>query len=255
MNWVFDFYQRQDEWSDAYSGDIGETDHERAATIARHISAGTHRVLELGAGGGQTAAATAAAGHHVTAVEIVPSAATHAQQLAEQDYSGSLRVVNASFYDVELTGRFDVVCYWDGFGVGTDDNQRQLLHRIASWLEPHGCALIDIYAPWYWARVAGREMQIGEIMRRYGFDAEGCHMTDTWWPKTDPQQAATQSLRCYSPADLRLLLAGTGLVIRNIEPGGAVDYQAKTYTPHVPLEQAMQYLVTLTPDATPQQEA
>jgi len=62
----------------------------------------------------------------------------------------------------------------------------------------------------------------------------------------------TQSLRCYSPADLRLLLTGTGLTIQRIEPGGAVDYAAKMYKHHVPLEQAMQYLVTLALDASPQ---
>ncbi|MFN5457566.1 MAG: hypothetical protein ACK5BX_41150, partial [Bradyrhizobium sp.] len=34
-------------------------------------------------------------------------------------------------YTIELAGRFDVVCYWDGFGIGSDADHRRLLRRIA----------------------------------------------------------------------------------------------------------------------------
>lgn len=49
-----------------------------------------------------------------------------------------------------------------------------------------------------------------------------------------------QSLRCYSHADLMLLLEGTRLRLQNVEPGGAVNYDNTTYTKQVPLRQAMQ---------------
>jgi len=44
-------------------------------------------------------------------------------------------------YDVDIGGPFDAVCYWDGFGIGDDQDQRRLLRRIAGWLAPDGRAL------------------------------------------------------------------------------------------------------------------
>jgi len=70
-------------------------------------------------------------------------------------------------------------------------------------------------------------------------------MLDTWWPGDDESQAVTQSLRCYSPADLRLLLQHTGLTLQSLEPGGAVDYDKHEWHPQVPLEQAMSYVAKL----------
>ena len=169
------------------------------------------RVLELGAGGGQNAAAAADAGYDVIAVELVPASVAHARNLAQATRTGTLVVHKADFYTIDLEGPFDVVCYWDGFGVGSDADQRRLLRRIATWLAPDGHALIDISTPWYWAHAAGQEMQVGHAMRRYDFDADACRLLDTWWPVDDPDQRVTQYLRCYSPADLRLLLEGSGL--------------------------------------------
>ena len=53
------------------------------------------------------------------------------------------------------------------------------------------------------------------------------------------------SLRCYSPADLRLLLQGTGLTLTEFWPGGSYDVQAEVWTPEVPLEQDMTYAAVL----------
>jgi hypothetical protein len=38
--------------------------------------------------------------------------------------------------EVELSEQFDVVCYWDGFGVGTDQDQRHLLQSMRLSLNP-----------------------------------------------------------------------------------------------------------------------
>jgi SAM-dependent methyltransferase len=118
------------------------------------------RVLELGAGGGQSALAAAQAGHEVTAVELVPRSAAHARTLVSQATPGTLRVLEDSFYTLALAETFDAICYWDGFGVGTDEQQHILLKRIAGWLAPEGRALVDINTPWYWAKVAGRASTI-----------------------------------------------------------------------------------------------
>ena len=245
MDWVEEFYARQDEWAGVYSGEVTDRERERIAQLEHLAGGGVKHILELGAGGGQAAAAAAEAGYQVTAIELVPTAAAHAQKLAQRNYSGSLTVLQGSFYNVDLPEQFDVVCYWDGFGVGTDQDQRHLLQRIADWLAPAGCALLDINTPWYWAHTAGREMRTETFAWRYGFDARNCRMLDCWWPPQRAREAVTQSLRCYSPADLTLLLEGTGLRLQDVVPGGAVDYVAGTYREQAPLEQAMQYTAKL----------
>jgi SAM-dependent methyltransferase len=249
MEWVEAFYIKQDEWSGCYTGFPGPEDHQRAQVITTALSEQRGRVLELGAGGGQSALATAKRGHEVTAIELVARAAAHAQTFVSQAAPGTLRILEGSFYTIALHETFDLICYWDGFGVGTDTQQRVLLRRIAHWLTPSGVALIDINTPWYWAKVSGRQMATSTFVRHYDFDADGCRMLDHWWPAGQPTERVTQSLRCYSPQDLRLLLEGTGLVLEQVEPGGAVDYEAGTFASSVPLEQAMQYRALLRHDA------
>lgn len=73
----------------------------------------------------------------------------------------------------------------DGFGIGTDDDQQRLLQRIANWLESDGCVLMDIATPWHAAKSVGHGWRVGNGMRRYSFDADGCRWTDTWWSLDD----------------------------------------------------------------------
>jgi len=81
----------------------------------------------------QAAAATADLGHEVVAVELVPAGAAHARMLASRpERGGSLSVIEGDFYRVELAQTFDVVCYWDGFGIGSDADQRRLLRRMGT---------------------------------------------------------------------------------------------------------------------------
>jgi SAM-dependent methyltransferase len=247
VEWAKTFYARQDELLGVYTGAMADDGRRRAAAVDRLAGAGRKRVLELGAGGGQAAAAAADLGHDVVAVELVPAAAAHARRLAEQRRAGSLTVVCGDFYAVEPGGPFDVVCYWDGFGLGADADQRRLLRRVRGWLAAGGCALLDVNTPWYWAGAAGRELRYGAVARRYGFDAAGCRLLDRWWRVGAEGEAVTQSLRCYSPADLRLLLEGTGLALAAVEPGGAVEDDGGRFVDRVPLGRAMQYLAKLVP--------
>src|SRR5688500_314843 len=116
MDWVETFYASQGRWSGVYSGEVGDEHRERVAPIERYAGHSC-RVLELGAGGGQNAAAAAEAAHEVVAVELVPELVAHAEELARKARAGTLSVYQADFYTVELQGQFDVVCYWVGFGV------------------------------------------------------------------------------------------------------------------------------------------
>lgn len=245
MDWALEFYTKQNQWSGVYEEAIHDGHRLKAGWIEELTGPGKKRILELGAGGGQVAAAMAMLGHDVTAVEQAPTLCAHAQKLAAEARQGQLTVLQADFYAVTLEGSFDIVCYYDGFGIGEDGDQRRLLKRIAGWLSPTGSALIEIGTPWYAASVDGRGWRVGQAERRYNFDADGCRWVDTWWPIDQPKQAVQQSLRCYSPADLRLLVESTGLQLQHIKPGGTMDWAQRKWLPVAPLGRALSYLAQL----------
>ena len=133
MDWVKPYYTRAGDYWGPQT--VEQRHHDRLAALTRLCGPGPKRVLELGAGTGEVAAVMADAGHSVTAIEFSPTRAPHIQALAQQPRQGSLTVLEADFYEVALAREFDVVCYWDGFGVGSDADQRRLLRRIATeWL-------------------------------------------------------------------------------------------------------------------------
>ncbi len=245
MHWSESFYARQAEIPGMYTTTIHSSTHALAARVNAHLGRPS-QVLELGSGGGQFAVAAALKGHDVTALERVPLLVEHTRSLA-REHGTPLEVQQADFYTVRLPeAHYDAVCYWDGFGVGSDDDQRRLLRRVAGWLAPAGRMYLDVYTPWYWAQAAGNAPQLPGFARDYGFDADGCRMLDTYSPD-DGTEPFTQSLRCYSPADLRLLLQGTGMTLAELWPGGSYDVQAGVWTPEVPLAQAMTYAAVLRP--------
>jgi len=247
LSWTRDFYAKQAEWSGAYRGGVTERHRRRARQVRAVLGPPPQRILELGAGGGQNAIALAEQGYEVVAVEQVPLLAQHIRELLRQYPQVRVEVLEADFYRVELpSNAFDAVCYWDGFGIGTDEEQRILLRRIRRWLRFSGKALIDVYTPWHAAKSVGYGGRVGKARREYGFDGEGSRWIDRWWV-AESGESIEQSLRCYSPADLRLLLEGTGLELVEIQVGGMMDYEHGQYVENVPLEQAMWYMAVLQP--------
>lgn len=241
-----DFYRLQNQWSKIYFRNISQGDLDRVLWINRLTGMRGVRILELGAGGGQFSVAACQLNHKVTAVEIEPDFVEHMFNLSTNRSPENLTIVNADFNTVELEGDFDLICYWDGFGLGSDADQRQLLKKISSWLTRDGSVFLEVFTPWFWAnQAAGVIFPIGEAIREYGFDAAKCTVNDTWCLKDNPSLKTTQRLRCYSPAELALLLEGSGLTILENFPGGFVDYGSGTYIPEVPLHQAMSYITRL----------
>lgn len=243
MDWVETFYSAQNDWLGVYLTPLEERDQERVALVHELVGEAPRRILELGAGGGQTAVALALAGHEVSMVELLTPSVQHARQLAEA-HGVDLQVHEGDFYAVDLPRAFDLVLYWDSFGIGQDADQRRLLQRIGEeWLVEGGEALIEVGSPWYWGGVAaGRQLDLGDCWRRYTFDVAESRLLDHWWRKTDPDTVVHQSLRCYHPADLRLLLEGTSLVLEQVTPGGTIVYEPELeWLKKVELEAAMTY--------------
>lgn len=245
MEWYRVFYEYQNGIAGVYRGGIQGYHEEKANLISKSYPQAKH-VLELGAGGGQVACATALSGLNVTAVELSTKLSQHIEQLASDHQIENLRMINDDFYTVELGQKFDVITYWDGFGIGNDDDQVRLLGRCRDWLTNNGMMLVDVMTPWYWAQAHGQEMSFGDASRRYTFDAVGCRMVDTWWHQGRPDEAMSQTLRCYSPADLQQILRQAGLALADVvDTGGAVDYAQGSYDTHVELHRAMSYVAKI----------
>jgi SAM-dependent methyltransferase len=173
----------------------------------------------------------------VTALDIAPSRVAYAQELArsrdrEQRQGAlpeTLNVVEGDFFDPELVlETFDIVAYWDSFGIGSDRDQRRLLNRIRQeWLSPGGRVLLDVFNPLSWQRGAGQQKRVvtdtqGTFLQTRDFDAIGCRFVESWQAEGSPGNAGnilkeTQSIRCYSPTDFLLLLEGTQLVVEHAE--------------------------------------
>ena len=227
VDWVPGFYSNTARWWGDVDAEISERDVERM-NVAQLLGVPRGaRLLELECGYGATARLMAEAGYEVVAIDL-SDRIDLARRFALPE---TLTLVKDNFYTAQLDGAFDAVCYWDGFGVGSDDDQHRLLRRIATeWLHRGGVALIDVYNPFVWAGWDGmqeRRSARPEIGYRYNlghtrtFDGLGCRATDTWWDEAAPTIRHTQSLRCYAPADLQLLLRGTGLTLRNLVVNGS----------------------------------
>lgn len=122
VDWVAPFYTQKTLWHRAAGKPEGilAHDQQRTATLERLCGPDAKAILELGCGDGGTAAALVDLGHEVIGIELSALRAHTANKLAQTPRKGSLTIIEGDFYSVELNQTFDVVCYWDGFGVGTD---------------------------------------------------------------------------------------------------------------------------------------
>lgn len=253
MHWVKEFYSLQNKWLQIYLGDVDEWHQGRAKAVlewAKDRSAPL-QILELGAGGGQTAIALAQQGHHLTTIELLDDSVQHARQLAQTHHlEPQIHIIQGDFYEVELpVAHFDIVCYFDSFGIGSDEDQRHLLRRIKSWLKPNGIAVVEVGMPWYWANKArGQRMDFEGYTRIYDFDPDECRLMDYWFPTDQPELKVWQRLRCYAPADMRMLLQGTGLQLSALKPNGYVDYSKMQWVADAPLIDCMTYYTLLMAD-------
>jgi SAM-dependent methyltransferase len=199
-------------------------------------------VLELGAGNGLLARSLATFDKKITTVELVPEMVVFARKFKNPN----IQSLCGSFYEIELTDTFDTVLYIDGFGVGTDEDQIQLLQRIYNWLNDDGVALIDIYQPEYWKKVSGQKMtpiRNSNVLRIYGYDEKHNKMTDTWWYEDKPNEKYTQSLACYTPDKIYEMCKKANLTITAYFPGGAMDFEKWEYKEVVGLSECLSYRI------------
>lgn len=254
MDWVKSFYSKTGKWWGPAEVKITDRDYKRLETVKRLNGSLPQSVLELGASYGNTAAVMAEAGIDVTAVEI-SDRADFAKEYTKNEYKGKLKFVKDDFYKVILNQKFDVVCYWNGFGIGSDNEQKTLLKRIADeWLKADGSLIMDVQNPIVWERWNGdREDKKASPEKGYLFNVSQSikydpiekRMYDTWWETENPENKFVQTIRCYIPSELNILVKDTGLVIVRMEVDGKPLDWHESIPPGHPYYDHHEYLVQL----------
>ena len=86
------------------------------------------------------------------------------------------------------------------------------------------------------------------MINRCYFDPVHCRWVDEWQPTAAPEKTLAQTIRCYTPADLLLLLEHTGLMLKRIEVDGqAIDFHDEKMALSETLLEAWGYLAQLVP--------
>ena len=234
--------------------------------LEKFTGAGKKRILDLGGGTGQIAHCFACLGHEVVSVEL--SRAEYIRRRSAQvDGPGSLAVIEGNFLEAAIPGKFDVVCCWEVFGIGTDDNQKSLLKRIAGeWLAEGGTAIVEVYSTIGPIKYSGTERRLRalpgvpgsvDMVNRCSFDPVAAMWIDEWKPVAAPSEALSQRIRCYTPADFMRMLAGSGLRLVHAEyhglkletdGGAAPNHEEASRNPLYDCEDDYAYVVKLAKD-------
>jgi SAM-dependent methyltransferase len=102
------------------------------------------RVLDLGSGAGEMLYRLAMRGADVVGVEQSASLVEHCRRRAAE-LGVAASFVDASMFEYEPDASFDVVLSLNtSFGYGSDEQNRALIGRIASWLRPAGALVLDV---------------------------------------------------------------------------------------------------------------
>jgi ubiquinone/menaquinone biosynthesis C-methylase UbiE len=240
--WVIPFYKKQFEWLHDVETEMASYLKQEAENIEEQIGVNFKSMLDIGAGIGSIARTLDVRAKDMTTLELVPELVEAARLRSPK----SIDIREGDFYTYTFSKQFDVVSYFDGFGIGTDDDQLTLLKRMKEWAKEDGTLLIDIYNPNYWRSIAaGKKMKVDNAERKYSFDKENCRMVDSWWHIEHPEEVVTQTLRCYTIDEISAMSDKAGLTITGIFPGGAMDFDKWIYNETAPLSSCLSYRLKL----------
>ncbi len=148
--WVILFYKKQFEWLRDIEEEMESYLNKEAEEIERQIGVKFESMLDIGAHIGSIARDLDARGIFMTTLELVPELV----ETARLRSSNTIDIHLGDFYTYTFSKQFDVVSYFDGFGIGSDEDQLTLLKRMKDWVKDEGTLLIDIYNPNYWLTIA-----------------------------------------------------------------------------------------------------
>jgi SAM-dependent methyltransferase len=234
VDWIKSFYDSAADWWGA-SWYNGENLQGRLEIIRQYGNQDNQHILELAAGTGETAAYLCDHDYSVTAVDI---SKRNIELMCEMKKNRpSLQVVEGDLLKVQISEKFPTICMFEAFGMGSDQDQRMLLKRIKmDWLQKGGVFILDVYHPCGPIKAAGQKRILDRLenipgsvdMTEYSYyDGIKNRWINIWEPVNDKESARIQSIRCYTPADLILLLEGTGLIVQKIVyRGREIDFES-----------------------------
>jgi SAM-dependent methyltransferase len=219
-DWWSDFLQRE-----YYGGPSERSGWEAAAKdVAR--AAGLvpgMRVLDLGSGCGEMALRLALMGAESVGVEQSTTLVEHCQRAA-RDRGLAARFLAADMFTYEPDGKFDLILSLNtSFGYGSDDENRALIGRIASWLKPGGALYLDLITAdnaeefGVWSdSLAG-----GTFIVDNSYDQQRKVMTSyPAWISPDRETVfvatSPEIVRLYGRADLERMMLDAGLAPRRL---------------------------------------
>jgi len=169
------------------------------------------RVLDAPCGAGRIAVHLARAGCQVTGIDINPRFIERARRrFADENLSADFVVLDLCALD--LHNEFDDIYNWSGsFGYSTDEENIDILRRMAMALKPGGRLLIDQTNRERLLRHFIHEVQLGDAIRRNRWDAAGQRIESALYVDDKEQRGTFSSVRLYTPAQFVHLLTKVGL--------------------------------------------
>lgn len=172
-------------------------------------------VLDLGCGHGRVANGLAKRGVSVTGIEMLPlfldrARADAAKACVTVDYR------NGDMRELGDIGPFDAVVLWFfSFGYHSDEENLKVLQGVSRVLKPGGRLLIDQYNTAALARAADNYavLDLGDslLMQRPICDLEASRWgAERIVVRDGTIRRSRFTCRCYSPSELKVMLASTG---------------------------------------------
>lgn len=216
MHWVKDFYGFQ---RNVLRESSMEDWKPKIELIKKNGVKPLSQILELGGGAGEFAVLAANNKYTTTMIDIVAENVKKAKNLKEKHEARNLEIFQGDFYEINDLEKFDAICYWDGFGIGEDEDQVRLLNIMYKALKPKGLAFIDFYPVGFWKQQQKKEFWFDkETGRGYDYDLENNKMIDCWWTNSKLTQYC-QYLKCYNTVEIEALIKQTPFTLKIIEPG------------------------------------
>ncbi len=208
----------------AFAGAVDSHAEAQVDFVERLLGLGEgDRVLDVGCGGGRHAILLQERGYDVTGVDLSPRLLRLARR-AWDDRNGSRRGpvwMPGDMRWLPATGPFDAAILMDhAFGIFDEDaDHLRTLTSVIDQLRTDGRVVCELFNPYYWAHhnvtrhhppgAIGEEV---DLVRTYRFDALRGRVEDrvVAFGAGGRLELPTQSLRCWTPAELVSLFKAAG---------------------------------------------
>jgi SAM-dependent methyltransferase len=197
------------------------TEHQVDVLEQHLFMLGPMRVLDLGCGHGRHAIELARRGHEVTGLDRTQAFLDLARKEADAQRL-PIDLVHGDMREIEYDEAFDrVICLFDGFGLHRDEENADVLRRVARALRPGGRACIDVRNRDWMVRallpVTVLQKGADLMIDRHVIEPLTGRLVDFRVVVRDGRtKEARWSVRLYTFSELRGLLAAVGLRVTEV---------------------------------------